>query len=220
MQKNENPVKIAVLICDAQPLIIYYMNYLGHALFSFNNAGVLVGNIIADFVKGRDQYNYPPGIQQGIMLHRAIDAFTDAHPVMTDAKALFRPHYGLYAGVFTDVVWDYFLANDATLFSQESLKVFTGTVYQTLAQHQQWFPLRFAAMFPFMQQQDWLYNYRNPQGIRSSFGGLVRRARYMTDYETAYQIFLDHLPVLQVLYNRFAPDVKFFAKARYGEIIG
>ena len=196
------------------------MNYLGHALFSFNHNEVLVGNIIADFVKGRDQYNYPAGVQQGIQLHRAIDAFTDAHPVMTSAKALFKPHYGLYAAVFTDVVWDYFLANDESLFTDASLMEFTGAVYQTLAQHHQWLPPRFAAMLPFMQGQNWLYNYKYPQGIRSAFGGLVRRARYMTNHETAYEIFLEHMPRLQRLYNEFAPDVKFFAKARYREIIG
>lgn len=65
------------------------MNYLAHAYFSFDHPQILTGNMISDFVKGRKQYDYPESIQQGIRLHRAIDAFTDEHPVTRELKKSF-----------------------------------------------------------------------------------------------------------------------------------
>ena len=100
------------------------MNFLAHARLSFSDPEVLVGNMISDFVKGRRQYDYPAGIQKGIRLHRAIDQFTDTHPVNQEAKLLFRPAYRLYAGAMVDVVYDHFLATDEEEFDEESLRGF------------------------------------------------------------------------------------------------
>ena len=57
------------------------MNYLAHAFLSFQQPDILVGNMISDFVKGKSKFTYTPGIQKGIMLHRAIDQFTDASDI-------------------------------------------------------------------------------------------------------------------------------------------
>ena len=67
------------------------MNYLAHAYLSFGHKEVLTGNMISDFVKGKARFQYPEGIQKGIMLHRAIDDFTDTHPATAIAKEIFRP---------------------------------------------------------------------------------------------------------------------------------
>ncbi len=65
------------------------MNYLAHAYLSFNQPEIFLGNMISDFVKGKTKFGYPPGIQNGIALHRAIDEFTDAHPATKKAAAFF-----------------------------------------------------------------------------------------------------------------------------------
>ena len=88
------------------------MNYLAHAYLSFDDPEVLAGNMISDFVKGKKKFDYPFRIQQGIMLHRLIDDFTDNHPATKEAKEFFRPDYRLYSGAFVDVVYDHFLAID------------------------------------------------------------------------------------------------------------
>ena len=46
------------------------MNYLAHAYLSFDDAEILTGNIISDFVKGKKKFDYPSRIQAGIKLHR------------------------------------------------------------------------------------------------------------------------------------------------------
>ncbi len=71
------------------------MNFLAHAYLSFGDETILTGNLISDFVKGRAQYHYPPKIQKGIRLHRAIDTFTDAHPATKEAMNFFKTPYRL-----------------------------------------------------------------------------------------------------------------------------
>ena len=98
------------------------MNYLAHAYLSFEITDITVGNMISDFVKGKQKFDYPVAIQHGITLHRAIDSFTDSHAVTRQAKSFFKEAYGLYAGPLVDVVYDHFLANDPLRFPETGEK--------------------------------------------------------------------------------------------------
>ena len=184
------------------------MNYLAHAYLSFNRPGILVGNMISDFVKGRKKYDYPEKIQQGIALHREIDRFTDIHYATKEAKEIFRPAYRLYAGALIDVVYDHFLALDDNEFTDESLKAFTIKTYSLLDQCSGHFPQKFSMMYPYMKTYNWLYNYRYRQGIEKSLAGVVRRAKYLEESDTAFFLFNDHYDTLKDLYHLFFPELK------------
>ena len=190
------------------------MNLLAHAYLSFDEAPILVGNMISDYVKGKKQFLYPPAIQRGISLHRAIDAFTDAHEATREAKEFFRPAYRLYAGACVDVVYDHFLANDVNEFKDEAaLKQLAENTYTHLEANQQHLPEKFLAMLPYMRSQNWLYHYRFKFGIEKSFGGLIRRSAYLTDSAPAFAVFEKHYDQLQQSYNHFFPEVKQLATA-------
>jgi acyl carrier protein phosphodiesterase len=187
------------------------MNYLAHAYLSFNLPEILVGNMISDYVKGKSQFDYPSKVQAGIRLHRAIDDFTDHHPATKQMMELFRPQYRLYAGAFVDIVFDYFLANDRNEFkSDELFHEFTQQAYSQLQNYTSLFPPRFAAMFPFMISQNWLYHYQFDEGIQKSFNGLVRRAAYLAEADIAFEIFLNNKGFLEVQYKVFFDSVKKF----------
>jgi acyl carrier protein phosphodiesterase len=188
------------------------MNFLAHAHLSFNQPGILVGNMISDFVKGKKQFEYPALIQKGIQLHRAIDNFTDTHDVTQQVKLFFKPQYRLYAGAFADVVYDHFLANDVTAFSTEAdLKQFALSTYAILDNNFEVLPGNFQAILPYMKEYDWLYNYKNKWGIQKSFNGLVRRSSYLVESDIAFEIFNEHYASLDALYHEFYPDIKNFA---------
>jgi len=192
--------------------VFLLMNYLAHAFLSFNETEILAGNMISDFVKGKAKFDYPPGIQKGIHLHRLIDTFTDHHPVTAIAKGFFRPKYRLYSGAFTDVVYDHFLARDEKQFrDQGSLEIFSRNVYQSLELNFFLYPRRFQTMFPYMKSQNWLYNYRLKEGIHKSFQGLVYRAAYLNESVVAFEIFNQYYQELENCYRNFFPDLKKFA---------
>lgn len=191
------------------------MNYLAHAYLSFGHPELLTGNMISDFVKGKTKFTYPPAIQQGIMLHRAIDTFTDTHEATREAKEIFRPHYRLYSGAFVDVVYDHFLATDTMEFSEQSLLDFSQQVYTSLDKQVEWLPDRFAGMFPFMKEHNWLFHYRTRWGTGKSLGGVVRRAAYLTESENAFQLFEEHYQLLGDCYRHFWASVKPFALKQF-----
>lgn len=174
--------------------------------------------MISDYVKGKKKFDYPPDIQKGIALHRAIDTFTDEHEVTKRAKEIFRPAYRLYSGAFTDVVYDHFLAADENEFPENSLHDFAQSVYTTLDRHTQWMPDRFAGMFPYMKEQNWLYHYRTRWGTGKSLGGVVRRSQYLTESETAFRLFEQHYQLLQDCYRHFWAAIKPFAAQKFEEL--
>ena len=155
------------------------MNFLAHAFLSFNDAGILTGNMISDFVKGKKKFDLPEEIQKGIILHRKIDTYTDDHLVNKELKLIFKSSYGLYSSPIMDVLFDHFLATDPNYFDEESLLQFTLQTYLLLDDHQDQFPEKFARMYPYMKTQNWLYHYRSGEGVWNSLGGLSRRAKYL-----------------------------------------
>lgn len=195
------------------------MNYLAHAYLSFQHPEILTGNLISDFVKGKKKFDYPGGIQNGIALHRTIDIFTDSHAATKKAKQVFRPFYRLYAGAFVDVVYDHFLATDENEFSEDSLYAFSKKVYEMVNDNLQWLPERFALMFPFMKEHNWLFNYRTMQGAGKSMGGVVRRSAHLTDSETAYRLLEENYQQLQDCYRDFWTDIKPFAYKEFLKLL-
>ena len=185
------------------------MNFLAHAYLSFNDPGILAGNMISDFVKGKKQYDYPLLIQKGIKLHRSIDTFTDSHPAIKKINRFFSPVYRLYSGAFTDIVLDYFLANDTNEFATDLvLQKFTEQTYNQLQQNMHVFPVAFQQIFPHMRQHDWLYHYKYTQGIIKSFSGMASRAKYISESETAGNIFINNLEQMRPYYLEFFPMLK------------
>lgn len=177
--------------------------------------------MISDFVKGKRKFGFPVAIQKGIQLHRLIDEFTDFHPQTARAKQFFRPEYRLYSGAFVDIVFDHFLALDEWQFeAYNGLKTFTEITYQQLDNKSNFFPPDFQRMFPYMKTQNWLYNYRTKSGIYKSFGGLVRRAKYLTESEVAFNIFIENYGELEKCYVAFFPELKEYSLKKFLEITG
>ena len=196
------------------------MNLLAHAFLSFDNADILTGNMISDFVKGKRKLEYPLLIQKGIMLHRAIDTFTDFHPSTAKAKEYFRPQYRLYSGAFIDIVYDHFLALDEDQFEKYGgLESFTHLTYNLLDTEFSYFPFPFQRMFPYMKSQNWLYNYRLKEGIKSSFGGLVRRAKYLEESDIAFTVFNENYDKLKECYITFFPELKTHTQEKLSDLL-
>src|SRR5204863_269120 len=99
------------------------------------------------------------------------------------------------------------------------LQNFSEKVYSVLDRHINYLPEPFARMFPYMKMQNWLLNYRQKRGTELSFGGIVRRARYLAESETAASLFEEHYKALHEYYLSFFPDLKSFAYAMYKDLI-
>lgn len=184
------------------------MNYLAHSFLSFTD-GQIVGNMIADFIKNNEKENFPLEIQRGIRLHREIDSFTDSHPNVHLAKKVFSPLVRLYAGAFVDVSFDFFVAHQ---LSSEELKNHSQKVYRVLWQHEEFLPEQFKKMLVRMEQDDWLYNYREDWGIKFSLQNVLNKAKYLEKDLPVYEAYLDNKPILATEFESFFPDIKTYLK--------
>lgn len=198
------------------------MNFLAHLYLAGPDPAapayddLVVGNFIADSVPGRQLDAYPPGVREGIRLHRAIDTFTDAHPVVRQTTARLRQAgYGKYAGVIADMFFDHFLAyHFAEFWSSETLAEFTRRQYALLRRRQAEFPARVQHFLPYLVQHNWLLSYAEIEGIRRALSGLSRRATPGSGMETATEELRRHYAAYEADFRAFFPELQAFVNEK------
>jgi acyl carrier protein phosphodiesterase len=98
------------------------MNHLAHFVLSGGDADLAIGNFVADFITNRQLPTFSAGVQRGIWLHREIDAFTDAHPIVKQSTKRLHPFHHKYSPVIVDVYYDYLLAKNWDRFFELIIK--------------------------------------------------------------------------------------------------
>lgn len=141
------------------------MNFLAHIYLSGDNDLVKIGNFMADGIRGKHFETYPIEIQKGIILHRFIDSYTDAHPVFRKSTKRLHAKYHHYSGVIIDVFYDHFLAKNFNNYSNEKLDLFAARFYKALQNNYEILTDKTKGMMPYMIQQNWLVCYQTVEGI-------------------------------------------------------
>lgn len=188
------------------------MNFLAHAYLSFQDTDLIVGNLIADMIKGKQIDSLPLEIQQGIFLHRQIDAFTDRHPIVKEVQMYFDETAGRYRGSFLDVAYDHFLAKSDKYQPDNGWAEFAQDCYSAIEARASVLPSQFISMFLYMKSENWLLNYRNKWLIEKSFERLQNRATYIQKDIPVYQDFEKNYDALEDSFNAFFPDLVSFVK--------
>lgn len=185
------------------------MNFLAHAFLSLNDDDEwMVGNLLGDFVKGKKQFSQLPfGVQQGVLLHRQIDKFTDRHPIVKQGVQRLRPYHDRYATVALDIIYDYFLANNWETYSDQSLEDFSNSIYGKLEPHLSLFPPKVIKQFRNMIDSNWLIQYKSEERLQWVFERLKKRVKFESHFEDAVQNMLQHKVVFNKEFNLFFPQL-------------
>jgi acyl carrier protein phosphodiesterase len=183
------------------------VNYLAHFYLSGTHEHLLLGNFIADAVKGKQLESFSDELQQGIRMHREIDFFTDTHAVTSRSKARLRETFNHYSGVIVDIFYDHFLAKNWKEFSDEPLNEYSQRIYALLEKHSADFPERPRHMLPFMRDHDWLMAYTKVEGIRTVLTGMSRRAKYESKMELAGDALVKDYDLFEKDFRDFFPDL-------------
>ena len=188
------------------------MNFLAHLYLSGSNEGLIIGNFIADMVKGKSYLNFPEPIQKGILLHRQIDSFTDNHPVFRNTKRRILKEQGAYSGVVVDMFYDHFLATEWGRFSDENLNEFVSRNYRLMIKNYRKLPLRAQYILPFMVQQNWLANYANIKPLALIFDRMDKRTDYRSGMKTGVDTLQKYYPEIKNDFLAFMPDIIVFTQ--------
>ncbi len=181
------------------------MNFLAHAYLSGDNTDVLVGNFLADAVKGKSYTQFDQAIQQGILLHREIDTFTDEHPINQEARAWLRPTSGKFSGVALDILYDYCLANSGRI---KHLEKYANRVYEELDEFSDLFEGRLKRMYPYMKEFNWLLGYQTEVGISRALVGVGKRFPKPVDLSDCAQFALENKRILTQYFEAFFPELE------------
>ena len=153
------------------------MNYLAHIYLSGNNKMLTIGNFIADGIRGKKYKTYPMEVQKGILLHRQIDTFTDAHPTVRQSTKRLHENYGHYSGIIVDILYDHFLAKNWSKYSDVPLEDYAENFYQILTDNIEILPQRILKMMPHLISGNWLLSYATKEGIAKVLDGMNKRTK-------------------------------------------
>jgi acyl carrier protein phosphodiesterase len=181
------------------------MNFLAHLYLSQNNTNLIIGNFIADGIKGKDLQQFSSAIQEGIVLHRAIDTFTDAHPVFRKSKRRLNARYRHYDSVIIDIFYDYFLAKNWHNYSAIPLDIYTQGIYSVLGKNESIFPENSKRFYDYMVEYNILYNYQYLEGIERVLKGMNNRTQGKSQMDLAIED-------LRILTKEFEEDFTVFFK--------
>lgn len=179
------------------------LNFLAHLYLSPPNKEVMLGNFFADGIQGNKFKHYNEQIKKGIRLHREIDTFTDAHPVVRQSKGRLHQRYRLYKGVIIDIFYDHFLARNWDTYSAIPLDVYVNSVYQILNESFEILPEKTKHMLPYMIEYNWLFNYQYKEGLQRVLNGMNKRTENKSQMNMALQD-------LELYYEEFESDFKVF----------
>lgn len=189
------------------------MNYLAHLFLADATPESLVGAMLGDFVKGAAKNNYPPTIQRNIELHRRIDSYTDAHPIVRSAKTLIAPERRRFAGILLDIFYDHYLAKNWAQFSTVALPAFTQRAYAALQHHHAVLPERLQRMLPFMMAEDWLGSYAQIEWVELTLQRMARRLREGNTLASGMEELHRHYHKFEADFLLFFPDLLALVKA-------
>jgi acyl carrier protein phosphodiesterase len=194
--------------CRSPPL-----NHLAHALLATPDDDMILGSLIADFLRGAVDPAMARGVRVGIALHRSVDVYTDAHPEVAAARARFEPPYRRYAGILLDMWFDHLLARDWTRYGDGSLHAFSQRVQALLVRREAEVPQRMHSFVRYLHAHDLPERYRERAAIADALHGLSTRLSRANPLG-------DSLPLLEALaapleahFAAFFPDLVAHASA-------
>lgn len=181
------------------------MNFLAHLYLSKDNTNIMIGNFIADHIKGNNYKGFSDEVQKGIFLHRAIDTFTDTHKIVRKSKRRLHERYRHYDGVIIDVFYDYFLAKNWANYSAIPLDIYTKAIYTLLSKHATQLPEKSQSFINYMIEYNILFNYKKKEGIAKVLNGLNARTKGVSQMNLAIED-------LNILENDLEQDFTLFFK--------
>ena len=183
------------------------MNYLAHLYFAKPTADSHFGNLLGDFGGHRHVAQLSEPVKNALNNHYLVDKFTDAHPVVKEAKQYFSPARRRFAGVAIDVVFDHFLITHWQQFSEQPLSDFKRNSFGLLNQRLAHMPPRMQRVVTSMTKNDWFKDYETINGVGTALDNIANRIRFANQFAGAAEDIKRHYYQLDAAFLAFFPQL-------------
>jgi acyl carrier protein phosphodiesterase len=185
------------------------VNYLAHAWLARHSDDAILGALLGDFVFGQLALrDWPDTVRGEIVAHRRVDRYTDTHPAVASARALFPDGLRRYAGIVLDVHFDHLLARDWRHWDDGPLDDFTARTYRVLREHHEELPPRLRAIAPKMERNDWLGSYRERGSVDAALRGIATRlSRHGERLVECLPLLRAHEAAIDAAFDAFFPEL-------------
>ena len=188
------------------------MNFLAHLYLSGKDEQLMIGNFIADSVKGSSYQKFPDGIKKGILLHRAIDFYSDTHPVFLKSVKRLRPNYRKYAGVIVDIFYDHYLAKNWKDYSDKPLEKYASEVYSLMLKNIFLMPQKSLLFLKYAIRTNRLVSYGTKDGIAEVLFGMSHRTTFKSNMELATEELKKYNSEFENEFKLFFEDARKFVR--------
>ncbi len=189
------------------------MNYLAHFHLAGDHPAMLQGALLGDFVKGPLRGHYDAGVELGITLHRKIDAFSNGAEDIRFARRALTPELQRYAGIITDVVFDYFLSRHWPQFHSQQLPGFAQSVYQAIAPAVDDWPMAAQHFGRRMMEHDLLCQYGEWVTVERVLGSIGKRLSHHNPLAGAAAAVKPNLDQLELGFFAFYPKLQAYTRS-------
>jgi acyl carrier protein phosphodiesterase len=183
------------------------MNFLAHLYLSGNDSDIMIGNFIADSVKGKLYSKYRPKVQKGILLHRKIDEFTDKHPITRELKLLLKSRYNKHSGVVIDIFYDHFLSLNWEKYSSISLKAFISNCHRVILRNIFILPPNIKSFLPVLIARGRFLSYSKIEGIKNVLYTMSKYTSLPNESDFAIEILTQHYHHFDLKFQDFFSDL-------------
>ena len=189
------------------------MNFLAHLHLAHLAESSLLGNLLADFVRGNPDEAWPAAIAAGIHMHRRIDVMTDNLPEVREAREWFRPETRRVSPITLDVMWDHFVSRHwDSLYPQMPLREFINLSRAEIVPALPATPPRFVNLNNYLWSERWLERYSEMDFIASVLRGMASRRPRLAALSDSWQDLDAHYPALEKLFWQFYPRMMEMAR--------
>ncbi|TDN51666.1 acyl carrier protein phosphodiesterase [Buttiauxella sp. JUb87] len=191
------------------------MNFLAHLHLASLADSSLLGNLLADFVRGNPNESYPGDVVAGIHMHRRVDVLTDSLPEVAIARQWFRPETRRVAPITLDVMWDHFVSRHwQTLCPNTPLPEFVAYARANIEPFLIDTPERFINLNHYLWDERWLERYSDMAFIANVLNGMATRRPKLYALRASWQDLDTHYAALEELFWQFYPRMMAMAEQK------
>ena len=185
------------------------MNHFAHLVLSQPTVESTVGNLLGDFARGVKVESLPAAVHAGLLNHRAVDRFTDSHPLVLEMKPCFSRARRRFAGIALDIYFDHLLLTHWQRFDERELDGVIAEFYELMASGQAMMPgADMQRVTQRMIDYDWFGSYRDITSVAESLDRVAQRIRFANDFDNAIDDLQRHHDVIRDGFFEFYPQLQ------------